>query len=86
MRLIDADKIVYSWQIDADGQEHDGVTLKSIIDKIPTIETKIIYCRECKYWKKTYGDERWSVGDCDAFDKKLVMCEGFCAWAERREE
>lgn len=38
MRLIDADKIVYSWQIDADGQEHDGVTLKSIIDKMPTIE------------------------------------------------
>lgn len=38
MRLIDADKIVYSWQIDADGQEHDGVTLQSIIDKMPTIE------------------------------------------------
>lgn len=38
MRLIDANKIVYSWQIDADGQEHDGVTLQSIIDKMPTIE------------------------------------------------
>lgn len=37
MRLIDANKIVYSWQIDADGQEHDGVTLQSIIDKMPTI-------------------------------------------------
>ena len=38
MRLIDADKIVYSWQIDTDGQEHDGVTLQSIINKMPTIE------------------------------------------------
>lgn len=38
MRLIDANKIVYSWQIDADGQEHDGVTLQSIIDKMPTIK------------------------------------------------
>ena len=37
MRLIDANKIVYSWQIDADGQEHDGVTLQSIINKMPTI-------------------------------------------------
>lgn len=37
MRLIDANKIIYSWQIDADGQEHDGVTLQSIIDKMPTI-------------------------------------------------
>ena len=27
MRLIDANKIVYSWQIDADGQEHDGVII-----------------------------------------------------------
>lgn len=40
MRLIDADKIVYSWQIDADGQEHDGVTLQSIISKMPTIEER----------------------------------------------
>lgn len=38
MRLIDANKIVYSWQIDADGQEHDGVTLQSIINKMPTIK------------------------------------------------
>ena len=38
MRAIDADKIVYSWQVDADGQEHDGVTLQSIINKMPTIE------------------------------------------------
>lgn len=40
MRLIDADKIVYTWQIDADGQRHDGVTLESIIDKMPTIEER----------------------------------------------
>lgn len=43
MRLIDADKIVYSWRIDANGQEHDGVTLESIINKMPTIEPE---------WKK----------------------------------
>ena len=38
MRLIDADRIVYSWTTDADGEEHDGVTLQSIINKMPTIE------------------------------------------------
>ena len=37
MRLIDADRIVYSWIIDADGEEHDGVTLQSIIHKMPTV-------------------------------------------------
>ena len=37
MRLIDADKIRYSWMIDTDGEEHDGITLQSIIRKMPTI-------------------------------------------------
>lgn len=37
-RYIDADKIIYSWQIDPDGQEHDGVTLQSIIKKMPSID------------------------------------------------
>lgn len=41
MRLIDADKIVYTWQVDADGQEHDGVTLQSVIKKMPTIELEM---------------------------------------------
>lgn len=64
MRLIDADKIVYSWQIDADGQEHDGITLESIINKIPTIEPEILACgsgeldaqleRERGEWIKEY--------------------------------
>ena len=37
-RLIDANKIVYSWVIDNDGEEHDGITLQSIIDKMPTVD------------------------------------------------
>ena len=40
MRLIDADKIDYLYPIDVDGQEHDGITLKSIIDEMPTIEER----------------------------------------------
>lgn len=39
-RLIDADRIVYSWTIDNDGEEHDGVTLQSIIDKLPTVDAE----------------------------------------------
>lgn len=38
MRLIDADKIMYSWITTPDGKEHDGVTLQSIIRQMPTIE------------------------------------------------
>ena len=51
MRLIDADRIVYSWTIDADGEEHDGVTLQSIINKMPTIEPED-RCSECDAWNK----------------------------------
>ena len=39
-RLIDADRIVYSWVIDNDGEEHDGITLQSIIDKMPTVDAE----------------------------------------------
>ena len=61
MRLIDADKIVYSWQIDADGQEHDGVTLESIIDKMPTIEPE----RKTGKWIRTRTTEHDGELYCD---------------------
>lgn len=53
---------------------------------LPSAQPEIIRCKECKHWGKTCGDESWSVGDCDVFDEKLVMCKGFCAWAERRTD
>ena len=63
MRLIDADKIVYSWQIDADGQEHDGVTLQSIISKMPTIEE-----RKTGRWRRRLVDSGfnadWHCSEC----------------------
>ena len=52
----------------------------------PSAQPEIIYCKKCKHWTETCGDKRWGLGDCDVFDKHLVMCNGYCAWAERREE
>ena len=37
-RYIDARQIRYCWMFDADGTEHDGVTLHSVIDKVPTAD------------------------------------------------
>ena len=37
-RYIDAKQIRYCWMYDADGKEHDGVTLQSVIDKVPTAD------------------------------------------------
>ncbi len=88
MRLIDADKIVYSWRIDADGEEHDGVTLESIIKKMPTIE-------ERKMGKWEYVDYggfgNWHCTAC----REICICNGdydYCPYCgakmdvERKEE
>lgn len=37
-RYIDAKKIRYCWMYDSDGEEHDGVTLQSVIAKVPTAD------------------------------------------------
>ena len=75
-RYIDADKIIYSWQIDPDGQEHDGVTLQSIINKMPSIDAvQVIRCKDCKYYKEnTLVCGRYGLEDDD-----------YCSWAERKE-
>lgn len=52
----------------------------------PSAHPEIIYCKKCKHWTETCGNEQWGLGDCDVFEKHLVMCNGYCAWAERREE
>ena len=49
-------------------------------------QPEIIRCKDCLHWVRTCGDNHWGLGDCDVFDKHLVMCEGYCAWAERMEE
>ena len=54
--------------------------------ELPSAQPEIIYCKKCKHWTETCGDKQWGLGDCDVFDKHLVMCNGYCAWAERREE
>ena len=88
MRLIDADRIVYSWHIDADGEEHDGVTLQSIIRKMPSVDAvEVVRCADCKWMQcnmrpdgslpsgvDVYECRHW-CGSCDPID--------FCSYGER---
>lgn len=46
MRLIDADKIVYMWKQDINGNFHDGVTLESIVGKTPTENVNALIAKE----------------------------------------
>lgn len=47
----------------------------------------IIRCNACKHWTQTTGNmPGFGLGDCDYLNAKLVNCNGYCYWAERREE
>ena len=78
MRLIDAGQIVYSWFVEEDGTMSDGITLQSIINRLPTIDAvPVIRCKDCKHrqedtiFKKLYCDGR------------EVVADGFCWKGER---
>lgn len=78
MRLIDANRIVYSWQIDADGQEHDGVTLQSIIDKMPTIKPEPHWI-PCSERLPELDDEVLVTDDYDCI-RHCVFCKRGETW------
>lgn len=86
MRLIDADRIVYSWHIDADGEEHDGVTLQSIIKKMPTVDAvEVVRCKDCKHMK--YAIDKAKNGMCGVHSALIIMNgNDYCSYGERKEE
>ena len=80
MRLIDAGQIVYSWFVEEDGTMSDGITLQSIINRLPTIDAvPVIRCKDCKHW---YSDA--DTGMACEFTNMGQPEDGFCNWAERR--
>lgn len=97
-RYIDADKIIYIWLIDADGKEHDGVTLQSVIDKMPTADVvEVVRCKDCKYRsKKWYEDKRVKDGgywlfvcENDNIAERvygLAHDKDYCSYGERAEK
>lgn len=82
-RYIDANKIIYQWLIDPNGQEHDGVTLQSIINKMPTIDAvPVIRCKDCKYYMGNWYCEAWNNSPgFPAVDGNM-----FCSMGERKDE
>jgi hypothetical protein len=57
------------------------------IKTLPSAQSDIIRCNACKHWTQTTGNmPGFGLGDCDYLNAKLVNCNGYCYWAERREE
>jgi hypothetical protein len=54
---------------------------------VPSAQPEIIRCHSCKHWTRTIGEMRgFGLGICDFHNAEYVTCNGFCHWAERREQ
>lgn len=81
MRLIDAGQIVYSWFVEEDGTMSDGITLQSIINRLPTIDAvPVIRCKDCKW----FGEIGCAIRIVDDSDKPKE--DDYCSFAERRSD
>ncbi len=68
----------------------DGLKLAWIekaINGTPSAQPEIIRCNSCKHWTQTTGKMKgYGLGRCDYLNADLVTCNGFCYWAERRND
>lgn len=61
--------------------------MKYRIKNLPSTQLEIIRCNSCKYWTQSTGKMNgYGLGRCDFHDADLVTCNGFCYWAERRND
>jgi len=78
-------------EIDSDGNHSEKwcamQEAKMTIENMPPAQSDIIRCNACKHWTQTTGNmPGFGLGDCDYLNAKFVNCNGYCYWAERREE
>lgn len=77
--------------VDGEGY-HVGLGLRytDVIDtltELPSAQPDIIRCNACKHWTQTTGNmPGFGLGDCDYLNAKFVNCNGYCYWAERRQD
>jgi hypothetical protein len=65
----------------------DAMQYDAELRQLPPAQSDIIRCNACKHWTQTTGNmPGFGLGDCDYLNAKLVNCNGYCYWAERREE
>jgi len=62
-------------------------TCISILKRLPSAQPEITHCNSCKHWTQSTGKMKgYGLGRCDFHDADLVTCNGFCYWAERRND
>ena len=65
----------------------DEFDTEAILRRLPSAQPEIIRCNVCRHWHQTTGEMKgFGLGDCDYLEKKLVTCNGYCYWAERKDD
>ena len=88
-RYIDAGQIRYVWMIDTDGTEHDGITLQSVIDKVPTADVVEVKRGNWKINEMcVYSGvvEDWRCSNCDNISVTPSRFCPFCGTYMRGEK
>jgi len=63
--------------------------IRDRIKALPTVRPtqEIIHCKDCKHWNLQVGNVKGDgLGSCDFHNVNLVTGEGYCYWADRRDE
>jgi hypothetical protein len=61
--------------------------VEEVLRSLPSAQPEIIRCKDCKHWKpQVKGVNGDGLGCCNFHKANFVTGEGFCYWAERREE
>lgn len=99
MRLIDADaleKAIYEWMpkdqetwmnSDIPPIENLVVSIMMTIQEQPTVDAvPVIRCKDCKHWDGYYCHHKGYGNGYANYSPPIKSGEGFCDWAERKEE
>lgn len=86
-RLIIAESLINSVIADSDQFREDAKKTDDVLINLPSAQPETIHCNSCKHWTQSTGKMKgYGLGRCDFHDADLVTCNGFCYWAERRND
>ena len=89
--LIDRQEVLscfHDW-IDKYGDVHtaDEMPEYKAIEALPSAQPEIIRCKDCENWALQVKDVKGDgLGSCAFHKANFVTGEGYCYWAERRED
>ena len=84
--LIDRKQIRYMWQTFNDGKWSDGVTLQSIIDRMPTVDAvKVVRCKDCIHYDFGVCLKIYSDGAVSQYAWQARKEDDFCSYGERED-